>query len=113
MHQINFTTKEGVHNLPTYIVSRVADKVDRFVDLYCEYGFYVPEDLATDPGEWTNILRKIQEAFRLFELFTDGTLNPKSMDHAGLHQEMEEGFALFGKYFLHLIDYDRGAPPKH
>jgi hypothetical protein len=83
--------EEDVLALAETIYPRLSD----YVDWYCEKGLYLPKEFATDPATWTNILREIQEAFRLL--------------HSGeyrldedMQNRVDEGLVLFGKYFRHL-----------
>ena len=77
------------------IVELLNPIVSDYVDWYAERGLYLPETFASDPAAWTGILRKIQRAFDLAQ-------TKEYRKNEVYKGEMEEGFHLFGKYFLEL-----------
>lgn len=107
-------------------VRALAGAVTRYSDWACESGLYLPEEFATSPSDWAEILRKIQRGFAIAaeEMRGEGELwdakhawekyGEKDVEKIKeLERDIQEGFALFGKYLFHLTDkiVDRG--PSH
>jgi hypothetical protein len=77
------------------IIESLHEPITDYVNWYAERGLYLPEEYKTDPGAWTDVLRKIQRSFELAHK------KDYKKDEV-LKKEMQEGFELFGKYFLDL-----------
>lgn len=98
-------------DLRTTIIDRLTNDIDDYVEWYSEQGVYLPDEFAQDPSAWTEVLRKIQRAFRLAstELGSEGEIMKARIlgNHEQvkkLTEEMQEGFELFGKYLNVLRD---------
>lgn len=100
------------------IVTSVFKNIDEYADWYAEAGLLLPPDFATDPTQWTEALRKMQRAFSLVSEEIDGygelweaknkwkEFNEKDAEEIKLlEQEINEGFALFGKYLYYMNDF--------
>lgn len=98
-------------DLRTIIIDKITDDIIEYTDWYAENGVYLPDEFAQDPSAWTEVLRKIQRAFRLavMEFGSDGEIMKAQI--LGNQEEvkkliggMQEGFELFGKYLNVLRD---------
>ena len=72
----------------------IAPLVIEYIDWYCEEGLTLPEDFATRPGDWTDILREIQGAMKAVQ----AGKSPKD-DPA-----IQRGLDLFGRHLYDLHD---------
>lgn len=70
-------------------------RLNTYIDWYCEQGMYLPPEFYNDPATWTDILREIQEAFRLLH-------TREYLTNADLGKRVDRGLEFFGKYFRHL-----------
>lgn len=98
-----------VWNLNSFIIGKTYAPLKEFVQNYEEHGMSLPDEFATDPGTWLNILKKIELAFDSvwddeFEKenrFTKGMNTEQVKEH---NLKVEEGLTLFGKYIRNLWD---------
>ena len=101
-------------------VARIFDAVNDYSTWYSEKGLFLFPDYAFDPSTWTNVLFKMQRAFRLLhdELYEEGELwdAKHKWDNFGekdskkieeLEKEIQEGLALFGKYLFWITEKER------
>ena len=98
-------------DLRTIIIDKITDDIIEYTYWYAENGVYFPDEFAQDPSAWTEVLRKIQRAFRLavMEIGSDGEI--MKAQFLGNQEEvkkliggMQEGLELFGKYLNVLRD---------
>ncbi len=84
-------------NLSFFMVKKLSDPIDAFVEYEVEMGRRLPKDFSTDPAAWLEVLRKIQLAFR--------ELSKRDRQHYdNVSDQVKEGLALFGKYFIDMLD---------
>lgn len=105
-------------NIRDYVIKNTYPLIHEYYQWYLEHGLHLPETLAQDPTEWTEILRKMDRAFSLYLTRDDedGLWQDAKRSHRDnelwpkYEAEMQEGFALFGKYLKELRDDKRYHP---
>ena len=72
----------------------IAPLIVEYVDWYAEEGLTLPDEYATKPGEWTDILRKMQKAMKGIQAGKSPKDDP----------ELQEGLDLIGRHLYDLHD---------
>ena len=92
---LNGYHKSDIWSLNRRLREVVPDMVVTYTTWQCEHGKHLPKEFETDPAAWAEILRKIERAWMLLRGW-----HPERDEN--LRKEIEEGMALFGKYFNEL-----------
>lgn len=92
---INGYHKSDIWDLDKTLTAFIPDKVEAYTIWQCEHGKHLPDKFKADPAAWTEILRKIERAWVIIrDVYFE--------EDEGLIKEVEEGMALFGRYFNEL-----------
>lgn len=87
--------KSDIWDLNKTLIAFVPDRVEAYTTWQCEHGKHLPEEFMSDPAAWAEVLRKIERAWVLLrDWHIEG--NEDQI------KEVEEGMALFGRYFNEL-----------
>lgn len=83
-----------VWNLDDALTALIQPRLKCYVTWQTEHGSATPDEFAKDPAAWLEVLRKMERAF---DLLVDSRSSLTDTPEA--QQEIEEGLALFGRYY--------------
>lgn len=78
------------------ILKRISVPVIKYINWYCEYGIHLPDDLKSNPGEYTQRLRIIQNALEMIS----GKKEVKTEEDS---ENFDKGIDYFFMYFKELF----------
>lgn len=84
--------KSDIWDLSETLRWDISNKVILYTTWQCEHGRYLPKEFHGDPAAWAEVLRKIELAWT----------RVRDNGIEGNEAQVEEGMALFGKYFNEL-----------
>ena len=98
-----------VWNLNSYLISKIHGPLKEFVLNQVESGMSLPEQFATDPAAWLEVLQKIE--FSVNHAWKDEhqldyypTKNMGIDEKEEFYKKVDEGFLLLGKHLRDLWD---------
>ena len=98
-----------VWNLSSFVLNKVRAPLKEFVQHQAEEGMILPNEFATDPAAWLEILQKIEFSIdhawkEENELDYNPIRNMGIEEKEEFYKKVDEGFLLFGKYLRDLWD---------
>ncbi len=80
------------------VIAEIAPFIIVYVDWYVENGYFLPEEYASDPGAWAQILRDIQAAMQLILNGAD-----ENMLEGASRELLYDGLEKYYKYSRYLF----------
>lgn len=93
-------------NINRFTVEKLQPAIKTYVTYEAEHGHSLPQEFATDPAAWLNILRDIEYAFDWMhsEEFADGFPTSVEETRKAHYERVQRGCELFGRYLQSLWD---------